>query len=141
MNTRDVLTEKRLRNLEAMVSEVDALELKAKMDAGEILKLVEVSNQSDFDQGHLVGAVRIPLEDIQSSGLKRFQKFQQIVIYCEEAKSSVGLNAVRILQRLGFSNVILLRGGKEAWREAGLPLHKDRGENGQTTEHLKEEAS
>ncbi|MCG8605248.1 rhodanese-like domain-containing protein, partial [bacterium] len=123
-----------------LVSEIDVLELKAKMDAGEIFKLVEVSNQSHYDEGHLSGAIQIPLEGLQSIVLKRFRKFQQIVIYCEEAKSSVGLNAVRFLQHIGFSNVILLRGGKEAWRAAGLPIQKDSRVNGQTTEPVKEES-
>ncbi|NIR48941.1 sulfurtransferase, partial [candidate division KSB1 bacterium] len=38
--------------------------------------------------------------------------------------------AARILQDLGFTNVLLLKGGKEAWQDAGLPLEGQETEAG-----------
>ena len=129
MKTRDLLTEKRLRHLEAMVSEIEIEVLQEKIEAGEIFKLIEVSRSEDFAGGHIAGAVHIPLDSIIATASRNFRKIQQIVVYCEEASSSVGTNAVRFLQGLGFSNVVLLRGGKSAWREAGLPLDGENSEN------------
>ncbi len=129
MKTSDLLTEKRLRHLEAMVSEIEVEALQGKIEASEIFKLIEVSRSEDFATGHIAGAVHIPLDSVIETASRNFRKIQQIVVYCEEASSSVGTNAVRFLQRLGFSNVVLLRGGKSAWREAGLPLDGENSEN------------
>ena len=122
MQIKDLLTEKRLRHLEEMVSEITVDELKSKLKRNEIFKLVEISNPDDFESGHIKDAINIQLDDLEDEAGKRFRKFQQIVIYVQDAASSVGTVATVRLQRLGFSNAVLLRGGKEAWRNAGLPL-------------------
>ena len=122
MQIKDLLTEKRLRHLEEMVSEITVDELKSKIKRNEIFKLVEISNPDDFANGYIDGAINISLDSLATEASKRFKKFQQIVIYVQEAASSVGTVAAGILQRLEYSNVVLLRGGKEAWRNAGLPL-------------------
>lgn len=122
MQIKDLLTEKRLRHLEEMVSEITVDELQSKIKGSEIFKLVEISNPDDFANGHIKGAINIPLDSLATEASERFRKFQQVVIYTQEATSSVSTVAAGRLQRLGFSNVVLLRGGKEAWRNAGLPL-------------------
>ncbi len=132
MKIKDLLTEKRLHHLEEMVSEITVDELKAKVKRHEIFKLVEISNPDDFDNGHIAGAINIPLDSLAKEANKRFRKFQQIVIYVQEAASSVGTVAAGRLQRLEFSNVVLMRGGKEAWRNAGLPLTGQEDAEGET---------
>jgi rhodanese-related sulfurtransferase len=122
MQIRDLLTEKRLWNLEEMVAEIELEELKSKMDEGELFHLLEVSNPKDFEQEHIPGAVNIPLSSLAQTASQKFRKYEQLVVYCQGASSSVGISAARILQRLGFSNVLLVRGGKEAWKKAGYPL-------------------
>jgi len=132
MKIKDLLTEKRLHHLEEMVSEITVDELKSKIKHNEIFKLVEISNPDDFDNGHIDGAINIPLDSLATEASKRFRKFQQIVIYVQEEVSSVGTVAAGRLQRLEFSNVVLLRGGKEAWRNAGLPLTGQEDAEGET---------
>lgn len=138
MQIKDLLTEKRLRHLEEMVSEITVDELKSKIKRNEIFKLVEISNPDDFGNGHIAGAINISLGSLARVASKRFKKFQQIVIYVQEAASSVGTVAAVRLQRLGFSNVVLLRGGKESWRNAGLLLTGQEEAEGETetTEEL-----
>ncbi|MFQ5752104.1 MAG: rhodanese-like domain-containing protein [bacterium] len=131
MDIRDLLTEKRLRNLEEMVAEIPVEELKSKMDRGEMFKLVEVSNKQHYEQRHIQDAVNIPLASLKEVALQKFQTFQQIVVYCQESNSSVGKVAARILQESGFPNVLLLKGGKEAWQNAGLPLKSSKVETSQ----------
>ena len=129
MNTRDLLTEKRLHNLEPMVAEIDAKDLQSKIEAGETFKLVEVSNPRDFDEGHIARARNMSLEEIRSKALEIFHKFQQIVVYCVERNSTIGTHAARLFQQMGFTNVLKLKGGKEAWREAGLALEGQESES------------
>ncbi|MFQ5675907.1 MAG: rhodanese-like domain-containing protein [bacterium] len=126
MQKKDMLTSKRLRHLEAMISEMTVDELNAKMKRGEIFKLLEVSNPNDFEKGHIEGAIHILIDVLETEAEKRFRKFEQIVVYTREASSSVGMVAVRKLQALGFSNVLLLRGGSEAWQNANLSLSENK---------------
>jgi rhodanese-related sulfurtransferase len=121
MQIRDILTEKRLRHLEPMVAEINVHELKNKIDAGEIFKLIEVSNPEHFQQGHIKSAINIPVNSLEQAAAQQFKKFQQILLYSQDANSSVGTVAARMLQRAGFS-VLVLKGGKEAWKNAGFPL-------------------
>lgn len=122
MQIRDLLTEKRLRQLEEMVALISPQELQEKIKAGEIFQLVDVSDPDDFEQGNIANAINIPLSDLLEVAPQKFRKFQQIVVYCQETNSSVGIVAARMLHRAGFSNVLLLKGGKEAWQHAGFPL-------------------
>lgn len=122
MQVRDLLTEKRLRHLEPMVAEINVQELKSKIDGSEIFKLIEVSNPEHFQQGHIKGAINIRLNSLEQTALQQFRKFQQIVVYSQDANSSVGAVAARLLQKLGFNNALVLKGGKEAWKNAGFQL-------------------
>lgn len=128
MKTRDLLTEKRLRNLEPMVAEISVDELRSKIQQEETFRLVEVSDLEDFENEHIAGALNIPIHSLEKAS-QTFRKFQQIVIYCQESTSSLGFAASRQLQKIGFSNVLVLKGGKEAWRNAGLPLEGQKPES------------
>ena len=130
MQIHDLLTEKRLRHLEPMVAEINVQELKSKIDSGEIFKLVEVSNPEHFQQGHIKGAINIPLNSLELTAVQQFRKFQQIVVYSQDANSSVGAVAARLLQKSGFANVLALKGGKEAWKNAGFPLEGQANDKG-----------
>ena len=105
-----------------MVTEITVDELQRKKEDGEIFKLVEVSDAEDFEAGHIAGAIHITVSELHDKSVQLFKKFQQIIVYAEESSSSVGSIAARMLQQLGFSNALLLKGGKEGWKGAGLPL-------------------
>jgi len=85
--------------------------------------LVDVRSQAEFDAGHVIDARHLPQEQIAQGGeaLKRFK--DKVVIACCEsgARSSA---ATRVLRQQGFTKVINLRGGLQAWRAENLPLVK-----------------
>lgn len=122
MQIKDILTEKRLHELNNRVSEITPQQLHQKMQNGEIFHLIEVSDPDDFRNGHIESAINIPLSFLKESATEKFKRFQQLVVYCQESNSSVGAVAARQLGRAGFSNVLLLKGGKEMWQNAGLSL-------------------
>lgn len=125
MQIRDLLTEKRLWKLEAMVAEIGLEEFQAKMAENEVFHLLEISNEADFDKGHLPGAVNVPLVGIRDYALQHFKKYEQIVVYTSASASIAGMVAARLLQGEGFSNVLWLRAGKEGWTNANQPLERD----------------
>jgi len=125
MQTRDLLTEKRLHQLGEMVALISPDELKDKQFKGELFKLVDVSDASAFAQGHIDGAVNMPLKELVETASAHFKKFQQIVLYHHDATSSVSTVAARQLQQAGFSNILVLQGGSQNWKESGHSLVSD----------------
>lgn len=89
--------------------------------------LVDVRSQAEFDSGHIIDARHVPQEDLAQAGetLKRYRD-KAVVLCCESgARSSA---AARTLTTQGFTKVVNLRGGLQAWRAENLPLiKKDQG--------------
>lgn len=86
--------------------------------------LIDVRNRSEYRQGHLPGAVNIPvyalpfhLADIPTRG-----KDEVVVVYCAHGPRS-GL-AGFILRLAGYDNVFHLQGDMAGWDSAGLPVEK-----------------
>lgn len=83
--------------------------------------IVDVRSAEEFAQGHLEGAINVPLPDIAAglaSGLPLDHEVP-IVTVCKVGQRS--LHAMILLKAIGHQRVKNLRGGIEAWREAGLP--------------------
>ena len=100
------------------------------MDAVRLLNqgavLVDVRSQAEFDSGHILDARHVPQDQLASSGetLKKFK--DKVVIACCESGMRSGA-AARVLQAQGFTKVVNLRGGLQAWRADSLPLVKGDG--------------
>jgi rhodanese-related sulfurtransferase len=78
--------------------------------------LVDVRSQAEFDSGHILDARHVPQEQVAGAAetLKRYKDESGM-------RSSA---AARVLQAQGFSKVVNLRGGLQAWRTENLPLVK-----------------
>ena len=86
--------------------------------------LVDVRSKAEFDSGHILDARHVPQEEIAQAAetLKRFK--EKVVIVCCESGMRSG-SAARVLQAQGFTKVVNLRGGLQAWRTENLPLVKE----------------
>lgn len=74
--------------------------------------LLDVRNPSEWDQGHLPGAIHMPLGDLPMQ-LKSLPAHQPIVTICQGGyRASV---AASLLAKAGFSNIGTLEGGMNAW--------------------------
>lgn len=81
--------------------------------------VVDVRGRSEWDAGHLPGAVHIPLATL-ANRLDELPRDMPVVMQCQSGgRSSI---ASALLQAHGFENVVNLRGGIRGWREAGLPV-------------------
>ena len=88
--------------------------------------LVDVRTKAEFDGGHIIDARHVPQDEIAGAGesLKKYK--DKVVITCCESGMRSGA-AARVLQAQGFTKVVNLRGGLQAWRADSLPLVKGDG--------------
>ncbi len=85
--------------------------------------VVDVREQSEYDQGHLLDAKLIPLGKLaERAGELEKYRDRPVVVVCRSGHRS-GIACVQ-LGKLGFSDVYNLTGGVLAWQKANLPLEK-----------------
>jgi rhodanese-related sulfurtransferase len=106
-----------------MAATITRDEIKARLDAGEPITLVETLRTEHFEQGHLPGAVHIHFEEVdeRAPGLLP-DKDALIVTYCSNTACQNSRIAAEKLAKLGYTNVRRYEEGKQDWSEAGLEL-------------------
>jgi rhodanese-related sulfurtransferase len=86
--------------------------------------LVDVRTEGEFGDGHLEGAVNFPVQTIDEYlGSMPSDLDTPILIYC--AAGTRGFWALAYVTSLGYTNVKNLRGGYNAWVDAGFPTTLD----------------
>jgi rhodanese-related sulfurtransferase len=74
--------------------------------------LLDVRSGKEFSDGHIPGAVHIPIDDLRQK-LGSLNKDKQVIIYCKSGyRAYLGL---RILLNNGFKDVKLLNGSYLSW--------------------------
>lgn len=83
--------------------------------------VLDVREEQEFKQGHIVNAINVPLSELEAR-LKSLEKFRgrPIITTCQTGDRSARASA--ILQKQGFSPVFKIAGGLVAWRGAKYPL-------------------
>lgn len=96
--------------------EITPLELKARLDAGEEIILLDVRETEELALARIEGALHIPVEDIPSRTVELDDE-TPIVVICHLGQRSAMVTD--FLRERDFENVVNLRGGIDAWaREA-----------------------
>ncbi|MDP2822161.1 MAG: rhodanese-like domain-containing protein [Sulfuritalea sp.] len=87
--------------------------------------IVDVREYDEFAAGHLPGAINIPrgvLEFKIGSVAECIDKARPYLIYCRTS-GRAALSAVQ-LQKIGYTDMISMGGGFEAWNTEGRPTEK-----------------
>lgn len=95
---------------------ITVAELKARMDAGEKLNIIDVREPDEFAEFN-IGARLIPLGQIQSMQIDEIEdlKDEELIIHCRSGKRSA--TACLFLETMGFVNTKNLEGGMLAWQD------------------------
>lgn len=95
---------------------ISVQELKARLDAGEKINIVDVREPHEHAEFN-IGGTLIPLGKIQTMQVDELEdlKNEEIVLYCRSGNRSG--QACLILDTLGFTNTKNLTGGMVAWQE------------------------
>lgn len=94
--------------------------LKQQLDAGAEVLLLDVRPAADFtgEQGHIMGARSLPLEELSSRMAElNDRKHRPIRLVCRTDRRSA--QAARLLIEAGFSDAQVIQGGMTAWRAKG----------------------
>ena len=91
-------------------------QLKARVDAGEKLHVLDVREPSEYEEYNL-GAKLLPLGKIQGMQTDEIDdwKDEEVIIHCRSGARSV--TAAQFMEMMGFKKVTNVLGGALAWRE------------------------
>ena len=81
------------------------------------VQIVDVRRPAEWSSGHLSSAVHMPLNRLIGT-MRELDPKRPVAVHCKSGyRSSI---AVSLLQREGFSDIVHMRGGWDAWQETGL---------------------
>jgi len=83
--------------------------------------VLDVRDKKEFDTGHIVDAINIPISKL-SQRVTELDKHKQkpVVVVCKMGQHSG--DACKTLQEAGFEQVVRLGGGVAEWKAQSLPL-------------------
>ncbi len=98
------------------MTNITAEEVKARLDAGEKLNLVDVREPAENAEFN-IGGTLLPLGKIQTMQTEDIEdlKTEEVICYCRSGARS--MQASMMLETFGFSNVKNLTGGMMGWKE------------------------
>src|SRR4028118_1354333 len=105
-----------------MINRIGREELKAKLDSGDKVIIVEALPAFYYYQEHLPGALNLPHDQVDALAPSLLpDKSAELVTYCANGPCpNSGIAAERLIA-LGYTNVREYYEGKQDWIEAGLP--------------------
>lgn len=106
-----------------------ALELPPSVDAQTVAQIkdrddvmiLDVREQSEYDAGHVAGAVLIPTGEV-AGRLSEIPTEGTVIVMCRSGNRSSRIT--QFLREQGYTNVHNLEGGILDWEKAGLPVQK-----------------
>jgi rhodanese-related sulfurtransferase len=83
--------------------------------------VLDTRSAESFSRGHIVGARNVPMDELDGHMEKLGKlKNKPVVAVCDSGITSS--RAVNTLRNAGFESVYNLKGGMNAWGQAGLPV-------------------
>jgi rhodanese-related sulfurtransferase len=107
-----------------MVPTISKEELNNRLNTNHRFHLVDVLEPEDYEQHHIKGAINIPYQRIGYVAEDKFDKGEEIIVYCSDYDCTSSLIAARKLQQLGYHNIYRYAGGKKEWMESNMPIEK-----------------
>jgi rhodanese-related sulfurtransferase len=95
----------------------------AKIIAEGKVAIIDVRTAEEFKDGHITGAQNIDImaADFETQ-LTKLDKTQPTLVHCQAGGRS--MRALKVFEKLGFTNLIHLDEGFGGWEAAGKPVEK-----------------
>jgi adenylyltransferase/sulfurtransferase len=111
------------KNAEAGVKGITVLELKAQIDAGERPVILDVRDPHEWEISAIEGTLRIPKSQVVARAAE-IPRDREVVVHCKTGIRS--RDSILLLQDLGFTNLVNLKGGINAWArevDPSIPIY------------------
>jgi rhodanese-related sulfurtransferase len=106
-----------------MTSSISVHEVRSALLARREIALFDLRTEAAFAADHPLFAAQLPLDRIEIEAQARVpQQDTPIVLYGDDDQAARGQDAFK---KLGYTRVVSLQGGLEAWRSAGFELFQD----------------
>lgn len=93
--------------------EVDYSTLQKMIKKDSNVVLLDVRNRQSFSEGHLIGALNLPLGELENkASLLLPNNGQTIIVYCDMGVKSRA--AANMLVEMGYTNIYELKGGLDS---------------------------
>jgi phage shock protein E len=83
------------------------------LDQKKGIMLLDVRTDREYNQGHIPGAVHVPLSEV-GTRVKKVKKDKELVVYCRSGNQSIW--AIKRLMGMGYTHLYNLKGGYSAWK-------------------------
>ena len=114
-----------IEQVKKSIHEVGAEEVARRLEAGADLVVVDIREPDEVAQGQIAGARAVPRGFLEMKVENLVpDRDREVVLYCAAGVRSA--LAARSLGELGYTKVSSLAGGFVAWKQAGLPIHRER---------------
>jgi rhodanese-related sulfurtransferase len=97
-------------------------ELKAKLDRGDVFKLIMALNRWAFQAKHIPGSLHF---DTPEELYAAVRPDDEVIVYCSNVDCLSSVALYRDLVRRGYRDVRRYSGGLLDWENGGLPLEGD----------------
>jgi rhodanese-related sulfurtransferase len=91
---------------------IEPAQVRGLMSLGGKLTIVDVRTPEEYAQGHLDGAILMPLDNLPNT-YSSLPKKGKLIVYCRSGHRSA--KAVQFLVEHGYTNAISMNGGYLAW--------------------------
>lgn len=104
-----------------MIKTMNVAELKEKLDAKEDIFLIDCREQSEWDEGHIPGAVLMPLSEFEQH-ISNIPSDKAIIMQCRSGQRS--LKACQLLLDHDYEDLTNLEGGILDWVDHQFEIEK-----------------
>ncbi|MBD2663807.1 rhodanese domain protein [Richelia sinica FACHB-800] len=103
-----------------VTAESDVHVVKSRLEWGEpAFTILDVRDRSIYNEGHILGAMSMPIEELVERAVPTLEKSRDIYVYGTNDQESA--SSAQILRSAGFYHVSQLKGGLAAWKAIGGP--------------------
>lgn len=127
--TRPMSPAQMLQELRRRIPEVTSAETKEQIESGEAGLILDVREPDEWAQGHIPGAVHVPLGLLEAradpaspASIPELteQRDRRVIVQCASGIRS--LYGADMLLRMGYTDAVSLAGGIHDWEARGFPV-------------------
>jgi rhodanese-related sulfurtransferase len=104
------------------VTTISPKQLHDALQAGEPIELIDVRTPVEFREVHVSYARNVPLDRLDAAPIAAGRNASSQPLYVICRSGSRGKQACEKLLSAGYTNVVNVEGGTQAWDQAGLPV-------------------